>query len=75
MATQQPNALKSFRVPLVGTMQNRDGTFSKDQRFINCFPESRKNDITETKRIYLYQRAGLNPVSYTHLTLPTNREV
>lgn len=39
-------------------MQNRDGTMSKDQRFINCFPESRKNDITEAKKMYLYQRPG-----------------
>lgn len=60
---QTTNALKSFRVPLVGTMQNRDGTQSKDQRFINCFPESKKNDITEAKRIYLYQRPGLVPMS------------
>lgn len=55
----ETNALKPYRVPLVGTMQNRDGTANKDQRFINCFAESRKNDITETKKIYLYQRPGL----------------
>ena len=63
MAQQQTNALKSFRVPLVGAFQNRNGVADKDQRFINCFPESRKNDITETKKIYLYQRPGLNPIN------------
>lgn len=60
MAAAQPNALKSVRVPLIGTMQYRSGTdLNKDQRFINCFPESRKNDITEAKKVYLVQRPGL----------------
>ena len=62
MAKAQQN-LKQFRVPLVGTFQNRDSTLSKDQRFINCYPESRKNDITESKKIYLVKRPGLNPIS------------
>ena len=63
MALASPNALKTLRVPLVGAFQNRNGMADKDQRFINCFPESRKNDITETKKIYLYQRSGLNPIN------------
>lgn len=63
MAKAEVNALKTFRVPLVGAFQNRNGVAEKDQRFINCFPESRKNDITETKKIYLYQRPGLNPIN------------
>lgn len=60
MAAKDPNALKTVRVPLIGTMQYRSGTdLTKDQRFINCYPESRKNDITDAKKVYLVQRSGL----------------
>lgn len=73
MAQQSANSLKPVRVPLVGTFQNRSGSFDKDQRFINCFPETRANDATETKRIYLYQRPGL--VSYSSVTAGEGRGV
>ena len=63
MATAQPNALKTQRVPLVGTFLNRNGTADKDQRFINCFPESVKAPINDQKKIYLYQRPGLDVIA------------
>ena len=63
MAAAQPNALKSFRGPLVGTFQNRNGTTSKDQHFINCFPESVKAPINDQKKIYLYQRPGTTTIA------------
>lgn len=66
MAAQQQqqagSALKTQRVPLVGAFQNRSGQADKDQRFINCFPESLKAAVTEQKKIYLYQRPGLAPL-------------
>ena len=63
MAAAQPNALKSLRVPLVGTFLNRSGSLDKDQRFVNCFPESVKTPINDQKKIYLYQRPGLTPIA------------
>ena len=63
MATAQPNALKTQRVPLVGTFLNRNGQADTDQRFINCFPESVKAPINDQKKIFLYQRGGLNPIA------------
>ena len=63
MATAQPNALKTQRVPLVGTFLNRNGTADKDQRFINCFPESVKAPINDQKKIYLLQRPGLSSIT------------
>lgn len=32
--------MPAARLPLVGTVTDRDGSSSKDQRFYNCFPES-----------------------------------
>ena len=63
MATAQPNALKTLRVPLVGTFLNRSGSLDKDQRFVNCYPESVKAPINDQKKIYLYQRPGLTPIA------------
>jgi Phage stabilisation protein len=59
---QSGSALRSMRVPLVGPFQNRNGQADKDQRYINCFPESLKAAVTEQKKIYLYQRPGLAPL-------------
>ena len=58
MATAQPNALKTLRVPLVGTFLNRNGQANTDQRFINCYPESVKAPINNAQKIYLVQRPG-----------------
>ena len=46
------------RIPLVGSPTNRSSDESKDQRFINCFPEVIGNEITGNKRVYLTKRAG-----------------
>jgi len=63
VAQQTTNALKSFRVPLVGTFLNRNGTADTDQRFINCYPESVKAPINDQKKIFLIQRPGLSSIA------------
>ena len=63
MAAPQPNALKSVRVPLVGTFLNRNGQANTDQRFINCYPESVKAPINNQQKIYLVQRPGFTTLS------------
>lgn len=52
--TSQPE-----RIPLVGTLMYRSSARDKDQRFINCFQESLKNDVTDSKKAYLVKRPGL----------------
>ena len=42
------------RVPLVGTTTTRDGISSKDQRFINCYPEA-----FDKEHLFVTKRAGL----------------
>ena len=61
--SQSPNALKTLRVPLVGTFLNRNGQADTDQRFINCYPESVKAPINDQKKIFLIQRPGLAPIA------------
>lgn len=57
MARQQATE-KTIRVPLVGSPTNRTQLVSKDQRFVNCFPEVVKDSITGSSRIYLTKRFG-----------------
>lgn len=52
--TSQPE-----RIPLIGTLMYRDSSRTKDQRFINCFQESIKNEITDSKKAYTVKRPGL----------------
>ena len=52
--TSQPE-----RIPLVGTLMYRSSARTKDQHFINCFQESIKNDVTDSKKAYLVKRPGL----------------
>jgi len=59
MATKQEPVQKTFRFPLIGTFQNRNALGTQDQRFINFFPESIKNAVTDNKKIYLVKRPGL----------------
>jgi len=63
MATQQKQqnkyALQDKRLPLIGSYTNRDSSGSKDQRFINIFPETRKVEAIESTRIFLNKRPGL----------------
>lgn len=49
---------KTVRIPLVGNSFNRTGTTSKDQKFINCYPETTKNVVTELKKLFLVKRPG-----------------
>lgn len=49
---------KLARIPLYGNTFTRDGTLAKDQRYINCFPETTKNTITDLKKFFLVKRPG-----------------
>lgn len=50
--------MPTVRIPLVGSPNNRSGDESKDQRFINCYPEVIKNNVTESNKIFLQKRFG-----------------
>lgn len=48
------------RFPLVGMPLQRDGVEEmKDQRFLNCFPEAIKAQLSDAKKFYVKKRAGL----------------
>lgn len=47
------------RIPLSGTLMYRSSARDKDQRFINCFQESLKNEVTDSKKVHLVKRPGL----------------
>ncbi len=49
----------NVRVPLIGSFTNRDYSASKDQRFINAFPETRKVEQIENTKIFINKRPGL----------------
>ena len=51
---------KVVRVPLMGAYSNRGSSASKDQRFVNIFPETRKVDQLENTKIFLNKRPGLD---------------
>lgn len=50
------------RTPLIGSIINRNinpsATATKDQYFLNCFPEVTQNSITGNARAYCVKRAG-----------------
>jgi len=50
---------QNIRLPLLGSMTNRSTDSTKDQRFINIFPETRKVEAIESTRIFLNKRPGL----------------
>jgi len=50
---------QNIRLPLLGSMTNRNAVATKDQRFINIFPETRKVEAIESTRIFLNKRPGL----------------
>ncbi len=63
MATQQrqtPGIPKVTRLPLMGAYSNRGYDPSKDQRFVNIFPETRKVEQLENTKISLNKRPGLS---------------
>lgn len=61
MAANNKRALKrqNIRLPLIGSQTSRSGTSTKDQRFINIYPETRKVEAIESTRIFLNKRPGL----------------
>lgn len=46
------------RFSFIGSPQQRDGSYIKDQRFLNMYPEMIKSPITEGKKYYLKKRPG-----------------
>jgi len=60
MASQKQSGVpQKTRLPLMGAYSNRDSSGSKDQRFINMFPETRKVDQLENTKIFINKRPGL----------------
>ncbi len=57
--TPESQTYKTVRFPFVGAFNTRDASGAKDQRYINCFPESIKNPIVKGQRVYLVKRPGL----------------
>ena len=55
----------------MGTLKLKRGTTSQRQGFTPALAELVYD--SDTKEVYVGD--GTTPVSYTHLTLPTNREV
>lgn len=54
------NTYDTVRFPLVGSPHQRDGSsYNKDQRFLNCFPEMIRTELTNGKKYYVKKRAGL----------------
>ena len=69
MASDRLRDVPTIRIPLVGSLTNRDGNVTvqtKDQLFINCFPEVVKNGVTGKASVHLLRRRGLlRPVPET----------
>jgi|ERR1700744_2634455 len=51
--------LHTQRFSFIGSPQQRDGTYQKDQRFLNMYPELIKSPISDGKKYYLKKRPGL----------------
>lgn len=47
------------RFSFIGSPQQRDGTATKDQKFLNVYPELIKSPISEGKKYYLKKRPGV----------------
>lgn len=67
MARNQQSAdpVKKTRFSIYGNINSRGTSESKDQRFVNCFPESNTNTETQAKKFTLIKRAG-----YSELYVP-----
>lgn len=50
--------MAEVRIPIVGSPSNRSTDSSKDQRFINCFPEAINNPLTGDVKYSLLKRNG-----------------
>jgi len=55
-----PGVPQVTRLPLMGAYSNRGSEASKDQRFVNIFPETRKVEQLENTKIFLNKRPGLS---------------
>ncbi len=53
-----PYTPKTERIPLVGNLTNRLAAATKDQIFYNVIPEEVKNEITDTKKVWLSKRGA-----------------
>jgi hypothetical protein len=51
--------LHTQRFSFIGSPQQRNGLYQKDQRFLNMYPELIKSPITDGKKYYLKKRPGL----------------
>jgi hypothetical protein len=64
--TPETSTYKTVRFPFVGAFNTRDATGAKDQRYINCFPETVKAPGVKGQRVYLIKRPGLTTsISHT----------
>ncbi len=50
--------MTKVRFPISGSPTNRGSDLEKDQRFVNCFPESVTNPTTQNQKVYLLKRDG-----------------
>lgn len=56
----QPGKPKVTRLPLFGAYSNRDGAVAtKDQRYLNMFPEARKVEQLDNTKLAIHKRPGL----------------
>lgn len=55
---QTTETRKTVRLPLYGLHLNRNDTTTKDQRYVNCFPETSKNSVTDLRKFFLVKRPG-----------------
>lgn len=53
------------RFSFIGSPQQRDGTSSHDQRFLNMYPELIKSPISDGKKYYLKKRPGIDTPTFT----------
>jgi len=63
MPQQKIGERKKVRLPLIGAYSNRSNDATKDQRFVNAYPETRKVEQLENTRIYINKRPGLTEFS------------
>lgn len=56
---QAQGSLEKIKLPLFGAFSNRCECPDKDQRFLNCYPESRKVDQTDITKTWIIKRPGL----------------
>lgn len=68
MAKQKEDSSTTHRLPLYGSMVTRLGSSTKDTRYINCIPESEKDNVLKSTKTYLTKRPGISNV---HTALPT----